>query len=317
MRCLFEESFMPQIATLQPTPPYDFPLLLNILSRYAHPTLDIVWQGAYWRVLRAGSGLALVRVSSVGTVEEPALTVALMATQGDVDADAILPALHTVLPLQGAPAAFYAYAQADARLWSVVEPLYGMPDIRSATLFESLMQAIIEQQIAWVAAQKAQRWLVEWADNRIDYDGRSFYAFPSPAQMAAAVVDDLLPLKITFKRMALMIDLAQRMTQGELNLESLAGCSAEAAYGQLTGLKGIGHWTAAVALQRAYGHGWVAHNDVALQAACNRYFHGGKGRIPAEQLIATFAAYDPYAAQVAGYTLLRWVLDEYPMVKVG
>jgi DNA-3-methyladenine glycosylase II len=305
---------MQPIATLQPTPPYDFPLLLNILSRYAHPTLDIAWDGVYWRVLRVGTGLALVRVASVGTVEQPALTVYLMATQGDVAVEALLPALHRVLPLQSASPAFYAYARTDARLWSVVEPLYGMPQIRSATLFESLLQAIIEQQIAWVAAQKAQRWLVEWADNRIDYGGRSFYAFPTPAQIAAATVDALLPLKITFKRMALMIDLAQQITEGALSLESLAECSAAEAYTHLTALKGIGHWTAAVALQRAYGHRWVAHNDVALQAACNRYFHGGKGRIPAEHLIATFGAYDPYAARVAEFTLLRWVLDEYPVL---
>ncbi|MBZ0281347.1 MAG: hypothetical protein K8L97_11450 [Anaerolineae bacterium] len=299
------------IGTLQPAQPYNFALLLDILSRFAYPTLDYARDGAYWRVLRVGGTLVLVRVTA-GENGDLNIHSVGADTQNKTP---VIDALTRVLPLDINRAGFEQTARADAQLWSVVEPLIGLPEWRTASLWEGLAQAIIEQQIAWVAAQKAQHWLVEWAGNCIEHEGHRYYAFPTPAQIAAATVEDLKPLKITFKRMALLIEVAQQVENGVLDLESLRDVEADTAYQRLLSIKGIGHWTAAVALGRAFGHGYVTHNDVALQAAVNRYFYGGTGRIPAEQLIATFAPYGEHAATAAHYTLMRWVLDMYPRVE--
>jgi len=300
------------LTTLYPTTPYNFPLLLDVLSRFAHPTVDVARDGAYWRALRSNGGMALVRVTSHGTLESPALDVHLMAQTGEVDTDETVSGLRHILHIEAERVDFLKAAQEDERLWRVVEPLVGLPEWRTATMFEALMQTIIEQQIAWTAAQKAQRWLVEWAGNCILHNGVAYYAFPTPAQIAAATVDDLKPLKITFKRMALMIDLAQRMEKAELDLEALEHQRPGEAYLQLLSLKGIGHWTAAVTLERAFGHkDWVAHNDVVLQAATNRYFYGGAGRLVPQKVLDTFARYGDYAGLAAHYTMIRWVLDEY------
>lgn len=298
--------------TLHPSSPYRFDVLLDILSRFAHPSLDIVRQGAYWRVLRVGDRLALVRVASIGTPDTPALEVHQVAQTGEVAPDALLAALRTILPPDIDRTAFYALARQDAALWALVEPLVGMPLHRTASVFEALTQTIIEQQIAWVAAQKAQRWLVEWAGNAITHDGMTYYAFPTAEQLAAASIDDLKPLKITFKRMALLIDLAGQVASGQLDLEALRHLPPDGAYRELLKIKGIGHWTAVVTLERAFGHlAQVAHNDVALQAAVNHFFYGGVGRIPAAQVSETFARYGEFAGLAAHYTLARWVITHY------
>jgi DNA-3-methyladenine glycosylase II len=191
--------------------------------------------------------------------------------------------------------------------------LVGLPELRTANVFEALMETIIEQQISWVTAQKAQRWLVEWVGNKLEYAGRVHYAFPTAAQIAAMTVDDLKPLKITFKRMALMIDLAGQILSGQLDLEGLREVSPAEAYKRLLTIKGIGHWTAAVTLERAFGHtDWVAYNDVVLQAATNRYLLGGSGRIPAELVAEIFARYGEHAGLAARYTMFRWVFEQYP-----
>ncbi len=296
-----------------PASPFRFALLLDFLSRFAHPTLDAVQANAYWRILRDGQTLALVLVHE--TSADPGSTrlqAEVMASSGSVDPAVILSGLRTVLPPTTDDDAFFAHARQYEALWQVVEPLVGMPTLRSASLFESLMQAIIEQQISWVAAQRAQRWLVEWAGNRLDYDGRAYYAFPTPAQLAAATIDDLKPTRITFKRMALLIDLSAQITSGAFDLEALLQLPHPEAYRELLRHKGIGHWTAAVALNRACGYYDIHHNDVALQAATNRYFYGAAGRISPEQVIATYSRYTPYAGVAAHYTLLRWVFDQYP-----
>ncbi|MBZ0290264.1 MAG: hypothetical protein K8I30_21750 [Anaerolineae bacterium] len=305
---------MTHLTTLYPKAPYNFPLLLDVLSRFAHPTLDIVRDGSYWRAIRSGDGLALLRVTNAGTVESPALDVELAARNGIIDTSVVVDQLAHILHVDAGRNDFVALAQRDAPLWAVVEPLIGLPEWRTATIFEALMQTIIEQQIAWTTAQKAQRWLVEWAGDCIVQADTAYYAFPTPARIAAASVEDLKPLKITFKRMALMVDLAAQVVSDELDLESFADYTPDEAYRHLLSIKGIGHWTAAVTLERAFGHkDWVAYNDVVLQAATNRYFLGGSGRIPPQLVTDIFTRYGVFAGIAAHYTMIRWVLDQYPV----
>jgi len=258
-------------------------------------------------------GLALLRVTGSGTVDDPQLNVDIVTSSGGVDDAVVIESIQHVLPTEHDWSPFYSVSQNDLKLWGVVEPLVGLPELRTASVFEALMQTVIEQQISWVTAQKAQRWLVEWVGNKLEYEGYVHYAFPTAEQIAAATVDDLKPLKITFKRMALMIDLASQIASGQLDLEGLREVSPDNAYKQLMAIKGIGHWTAAVTLERAFGHtDWVAYNDVVLQAATNRYLLGGSGRIPPELVSETFARYGDHAGLAARYTMFRWVFEQYP-----
>ena len=303
---------MSRIGTLYPTAPYHFGLVLDVLARYIHPATDVGYDGAYWRVLSIGDDLALIRVDNLGTITSPALGVDLVKSTGAVNHDFLLSQIGYIMGEDADMTGFYTCAKTDPTLWRIVEPLVGLRWLRTPTVFEALMTTVIEQQIAWTAAQKAQLWLVEWAGHRVHHDGRDFYAFPTPAQIADATVDALKPLKITFKRMNVMIDIAQQVVMGSLDLERLRELSMEDAYKALTAIKGIGHWTATWTLQRARGwHNYVGHNDVALQAAVNHYFYGDEGKISAEQVAETFAQYGDYAGSAANYTIMRWVLDRY------
>lgn len=281
--------------------------MLAVLERF-HPVMDITRDGDYWRALRVGEQVALVRVCSRGGVDAPLLEVHLAA--GDADSTLLLSQLRHILSADEDLNPFYAYAGSDAALWETVAPLRGLRLIRSASVFEALIVTVIEQQIALLTAQRAERWLVEWAGNSVSYEGERYYAFPTPSQIAAAEVTDLIPLKITFRRMQLLIDLAR----GELDMESLRTLDAAAAYERLVSLRGVGHWTAAWTLTRGVsGHYAVGHNDVALQAAVNRYFYRQPGRATAQIVSDTFARYGEYAGIAAFYTLMRWVFERYSL----
>ena len=219
---------MRHLITLHPKPPYNVPLLLNFLTRFAHPTLNVVHDDALWRMVKAAEGLALLRVTGSGNIDAPQLDIDVAISSGAVDDAVLVESISHVLPTQHDWSVFYSSAAGDARLWGVVEPLLGLPELRTASVFEALMETIIEQQISWVTAQKAQRWLVEWVGNKLEYAGRAHYAFPTSAQIAAMTVDDLKPLKITFKRMALMIDLAGQVVSGQRDLEGLRDVSPPA-----------------------------------------------------------------------------------------
>ncbi len=308
----------PLIGQLQPVPPYDFARTLDIVRRYAHPSVDHVRGDAYVRALRVGSALALVRVQAEAS---GTLNIYLLTSTAPVD-DAVLlnqvaHILGTTLDLQ----AFYTLARKhkNRALWKVIKPVVGVRMLRSPSVFEALMTTIIEQQIAWVSAQRAQKWLVEWGGEGIAAKGdtdETFYAFPASKRIAAATVNDLKPLKITFRRMGLMIDIAEQVEVGLLNLEGLASASPQAAYDVLVALNGIGHWTATYTLTRSLGplHPYTGTNDVALQAAVNHYFYGGEGRIPPEQVAETFAPFGEFAGIAALHTVYRWIVDRYKIV---
>lgn len=300
---------IPPLGQLHPIPPYDFALTLDIVRRYAFPAVDHVRGMAYIRALRVDDVPVLVHVTAGA---DGALDVYRLAGR-PVDESRLLARVAQVLGTGLDLSRFAALVRADERLHGVVGGLVGARMLRAASMFEALATTIIEQQIAWTAAQRAQQWLVRWGGDALQHAGETFHTFPRPETVAAADVETLTPLKITFRRMRLLIDIAGQIADGRLDLESLRHASPADAYAALMAIKGIGHWTATYTLTRTFGplHPYVGDNDVALQAAVNEYFYGGEGRIPPEQVRATFAPYGDFAGAAALYTLLRRVREKY------
>jgi DNA-3-methyladenine glycosylase II len=297
--------------TLHPTAPYSFDLFLAIHSRFPQPSLFRLDGSAFYQTLRLDNAIALVRITSSGIVDKPALHIEPIVG----NAETVAAKIAYTMGLNANINDFYAYAHTNEVLWRVIEPLVGLPIDRSESVFQALIFVIIEQHISWINAQKSQRALVEWANNVIVYEGQAHYAMPSPAQLAAATVDDLKPLKITFKRMELLIHIAQQIVLGNLDLEALLHESPQTMYNELLKIKGIGHWTASVVIGRVMGvFPYVPHNDVGLQAAVREYFGVEKSAAATD---ATFAQFGDYAGLAAHFTLMRWVLDRYPVQVKG
>ncbi|MEO0564858.1 MAG: hypothetical protein AAF125_22315, partial [Chloroflexota bacterium] len=208
---------------------------------------------------------------------------------------------------------FYTVARADDRLWSVVEPLYGLHHFGAETVFEALSQVIIEQQISLAAALKAQRALAEWGGGRVEYDGHTHYTFPHPERIAEAdpmVLHSIL--KITHRRVETMQRVARDVVCGALDLEALREVDAPTAYKALMAIKGVGHWTAAWTLIRGLGrYDYAAHNDVALRDAVAHYFYDTDERVSADTVAQLFAGYAPYSGLAAFYTLMAWAVARY------
>ncbi|MCC6804586.1 MAG: hypothetical protein IT319_17010 [Anaerolineae bacterium] len=289
-----------------PQPPYDFARTIEA-ARHLFVMGKVV-DGAYRRVLRVGDATALVEIAGSGTVAEPMLEARLLAARGDVDEAALWAKVRRVANADGDIMPFYECANDDPVLAQTIAMLYGLRSLQADSLFEALALTMIEQQIALRMAQNAERWLLAWGGDSIEYQGETYYAFPRPERIAAAAVDDLTPLKITFGRMQRLIDAAQTAE----SLEALRDQPTEVAYRALVALKGVGHWTASWTLIRAQGHyAYVGAADVALRAAVNAYYFGGSGRAPVQAVDATFARYDAHSGAAAFYTLMRWAAERY------
>lgn len=298
-----------------PNPPYDFDLLLAVLSRY-HPALDVVRDGAYFRALRAGDAPVVVRVTSHGIPTTPQVHVEIAAgIVNNVDRAALIATLRHMLNIAGNRTTFRALAADDPTLRETLRLLGGLPAPRMTSVYEALITTTVEQQISLSAAVKGVAYLVAWGRGVVEYESMRLGLLPTPEQLAAATEADLTPTKITFRRMRLLIDLAAQIADGRLPIETLRDMPPADAYRLLTSIKGVGHWTAAWTLIKGVGyHGYVFENDVALQSAVGHYFYGLTGRaarVSPGQVIDTFARFGDYAGEAAYYTIMRWLIEHY------
>ena len=297
---------MTEIRLPLPAYAYRFDLLLEFVRRIAYPARLVVCGDTLWRFTE-GQLLCFRESADV-----------IIVSGESLPADSVRRIEQTsrrCLGLDQDLTEFYSLAQSDAALWPVVEPLVGLPIFPSESVFEALVTLIIEQHIAWKSALRSQRELLRIAGCSLVVGQTPVYDFPAPAGLARASRAELTPLKITNKRIDLIIAIAGAVDRGELDLESLHCLPTEEAYERLLSIKGVGHWTASNVIGRALGrYPYVSHNDVALQAAVRHYFHDGAGQKSADQVSATLGRYGEFAGMAGHFTLLRWVLDRYPPV---
>ncbi len=291
-----------------PSFPYRFDLLLRILRRNAYPARMIVDEDRLWTFI-GGQLLCFHQAGHVIVVTGQELHKCDQSRLHDLSRLS-----RRMFGLDRDLGDFYAAARRDVRLWGHIGPLFGLPLFCAETVFEALITLIIEQHITWTKALRSQRTLMRILHAGVVTGQHSIHDFPSPQQIAALEAEQLQPLKITKSRVNLILSIARDVRDGLLDLERLRYLDAADAYSRLMTIKGVGHWTAANTLGRAFGkYPYVSHNDVALQAAVNHYFFQGDGEKSAEQVVETLSEYGEYAGLVGHFILLRWVLDKYPV----
>lgn len=294
-------------AELIVTPPYRFDRLLTLLSRWRTPTVDHADGDVYRRAFMTREGPVLLEARAAG---EDRLSIRIAAGP-ESDRRRLFDRLARVLAVESPLAGFWAWLDsAHPHLQAPLEPVWGLPLPRSDSLFEALIYTIIEQQISWVGAQRAQRAICEIAGQSIEYGGKQYWCAPEPGALAGLNVADLKPLKITDRRAGMLIRLASDAARGQLELDSLYAMDEAVRLKALLAVKGIGPWTALMIHLRAFGPAGAApSNDVALQAAVRRYWaeHAGAS----DPVAAAFSAYGEHAGAAAALILSRWVIDRY------
>ncbi|MGQ9908146.1 MAG: DNA-3-methyladenine glycosylase family protein [Candidatus Flexifilum sp.] len=295
--------------TFHPRPPYDFALTASAARFYCPfgpPRPDGVWA----RPIRIDGRPALLELRGGGTSDRPVVRARIVGPVSDGERARA----HAARIVGGGIdlPSFYRAAERDPALAETTTRLRGLGVFQLDSLWEALAITLIEQQIALRQAQIAERWLIATYGDPVAIDGATGRAFPTPERIAALTVDDLRPLKITFIRMARLIELARQIADGRLDLEALRDQPLDEAYARIRQIAGVGHWTAAWAFIRARGDFLaLGRADVALRAAVNHYVHGQRGRIAPAALDAYFEPLGDWAGLAQFYILMRWALERY------
>jgi DNA-3-methyladenine glycosylase II len=140
---------------------------------------------------------------------------------------------------------FYRMAQKDPVLYNIVQDFYGLRILTIPDLFEAVSWAIMGQQINLAFAYALKKRFVESYGEKFCFDKKQYYLFPTPQVISQLTVAELKRLQFTAKKSEYIIELAIKMTAGDLSKKSLlAEDGFKTAGRKLMQLHGVGQWTA-------------------------------------------------------------------------
>ena len=143
-------------------------------------------------------------------------------------------------------------ARQDDLLKGLVKKYHGYRIMGHPDLFESLIWAVLGQQINLSFAYTLKRRVVEKFGATLEFKNKKYFIFPTPESMAGVSPEQLYPLQLSKQKASYVVGIAQAFVEGRINKEKLGKLSFEEAKEALMGIKGIGNWTANYALMKTF-----------------------------------------------------------------
>ncbi|MCW4030552.1 MAG: DNA-3-methyladenine glycosylase 2 family protein [Candidatus Bathyarchaeota archaeon] len=295
--------------TLQPTAPFSLELSAEIFSA-GDMSVRGFRGGIFQQVIDVEGSLVLMQVTSNAKLEQPELMVTLRAAsplkpQIKQGAQDILTYIFNLnFPLNN----FYAESQGDAVMRHITHKLRGFKFPTTPTAFESLLDAIVEQQISIKVARTIEERLATKFGAPLTLDGTTHYAFPTAHAIAAADISDIRSVGLSQRKAEYIQNAAQLITAGQLDLEAMkTQPDADQIITKLDALKGIGVWTAELTLLRGMQR-WdvLPADDFGLRRVISTYCCEGKP-IKADEARAAAQAWGTWKGLAAFYLILAEV----------
>jgi DNA-3-methyladenine glycosylase II len=147
---------------------------------------------------------------------------------------------------------FYAMASKDRLLKDLIKKYHGYRIVGQPDLFESLVWAVLGQQINLQFAYTLKQRFVEKFGSKLVFDNDEYFLFPAPETVAALTDEHLLPLQFSRQKSKYTVLIAEAFASKQISKETLQGLSLTEAKELLMKIKGVGNWTANYALMKTF-----------------------------------------------------------------
>jgi DNA-3-methyladenine glycosylase II len=236
------------------------------------------------RVLRLDARLLPYEVRWSGSSDDARLSVTVPDATGAAVERAVTTEVRRIFGLDFDLAGFYRMAKADRALAPLIEHLYGLRPTLAPTPLEMLVGSITAQQVNLSFAFACRARLVRRWGTPVRVPGGEMYAFPDAVALAGARVREFRALKYSTRKAEYIRDLARAVAAGALDLDALSVAPNAEIIERLTGLRGLGRWTADWFLARCCGRGDACPaGDLAVRKAFEHHY--GRGRTLSEDAI--------------------------------
>ena len=162
-------------------------------------------------------------------------------------------------------------AAADEQVARLARRYPGIVPILYRDPFTALVRSISAQQVnlGWAATVRA-RLAQRYGTRHVVGGGEVWSLHPGP--LAEARLEDLRDLQLTTAKARSVIEVARAAQAGELRLSELAAMDDEVLVAHLSGLRGIGRWSAEWFLARTLGRPCVVAGDLGVRKAVGRLY---------------------------------------------
>lgn len=198
---------------------------------------------------------------------------------------------------------FYSMARKDELLKDLVKKYKGYRIIGQPDLFESLVWAVLGQQINLQFAYTLKQRFVEQFGERVKHKDQDYFIFPQPKIVSLLTDRDLLPLQFSRQKSKYVALIGEAFASGSVSKEKLNQLSFDDAKTELMKIKGIGNWTANYALMKTFRYpNAFPLEDAGLHNAIKN-LKGMKKKPTLEQVKRIFKNYKGWEAYA---TLYLW-----------
>lgn len=233
--------------SVRPMAPFRLDLTVWALRRRSMNAVD-AWNGTtYQRVLAVRDNPMLVAVTQRGKTLDVTVTGKCLPPAAK---QKVASALERLLGIRENLSEFYEFSSRHTRLHEMAARFRGFKPPRFATVFEALVNGITCQQLSLTVG-------IIFLNRLAERCGVAFrpgsFAFPRPEDLAVLDPADLRPLGYSGSKARALIEVAQSVAAGRLDLEELVGFDNRQCVDRLTALRGVGRWTAEYVLLRGLG----------------------------------------------------------------
>lgn len=147
---------------------------------------------------------------------------------------------------------FYKMAKTDPLLSELVRKYKGYRIVGQPDLYESLVWAVLGQQINLGFAYTLKGRFVEKYGRSVLLKGKPHYIFPRPSEISMLNPEELLPLQFSRQKAKYTVEISQAFEDGRIAQSHIQRLPFVEAKEALMKIKGIGNWTANYALMKTF-----------------------------------------------------------------
>ncbi|HUK78126.1 MAG TPA: DNA-3-methyladenine glycosylase 2 family protein [Thermoleophilia bacterium] len=271
--------------TVRPVAPFDFDQALDFIATF--PPMhgeQVVSEKSLKRAAWASQMPVAFKLFSTGTVEEPELRYEFHSDGplSEADTAALVRRIEIYLSLDDDLGRFYELIDADPPFATVKRELYGYHQVKFLTPFENACWTILSQRNMLRIAQHMKRVMIREFSAGVEFEGRQYWPFPGARAVVQASVADLTRLLRNSRRAEYIHGAAAAFSEVD------DGFLREGPYDEvsrwLTGIPGVGAWSAAFIMIRSLGRmERIPYGDSSLMRIAGHIYGDGRP-LPAERL---------------------------------
>lgn len=229
---------------------FSFDLCMKFLQRSPRELLHRCSENSVTKLLRLNSKDVLFKLSDAGNhhLEINVLNGAVTEDQKNK----LIAYVREWFDLETDLKPFYAMASKDRLLKDLTKKYHGYRIVGQPDLFESLVWAVLGQQINLQFAYTLKQRFVEKFGSKLLFNNDEYFLFPLPETVALLTDEHLLPLQFSRQKSKYTVLIAEAFASGQISKEKLQGLDLIEAKELLMKIKGVGNWTANYALMKTF-----------------------------------------------------------------